>query len=208
MSIDALGKKLKFDKTNDLYASIGRNEVTVAQIVGAIDKLTDPSVKLFAPVTRPLTQKSDGNGIHVRGVGNLLTSIAPCCQPVPPDTIVGFITRGKGVTIHRADCSNMLNLRDSEQERLIDVGWGDDVSGRYHVEIYIRAIDRHGLLRDVSTTLSTLDVDVVSVNTQSDKTMQTADMRIGLHIANRGALALAIDKIRQLRNVQDVERVS
>lgn len=208
LSVDALGKKLKFGKTSDLYAAIGRNEVTVAQLVGAIDKLTDPSEKLFEPVARPSKSKSDTNGIHVRGVGNLLTAIAPCCQPVPPDTIVGFITRGKGVTIHRADCSNMLNLRESEQERLIDVGWGDDVSGRYHVEIYIRAIDRHGLLRDVSTTLSTLDVDVVSVNTLSNKTMQTADMRIGLHIANRGELALAIDKIRQLRNVQDVERVS
>ncbi|MBX2882924.1 MAG: bifunctional (p)ppGpp synthetase/guanosine-3',5'-bis(diphosphate) 3'-pyrophosphohydrolase [Granulosicoccus sp.] len=208
LSIEELGKKLKFEKTTDLYAAIGRNEVSVAQIIGAIDKLTDPSETLFEPVLRPERAPQEANGIHVRGVGNLLTSIAPCCHPVPPDTIVGFITRGKGVTIHRADCSNMLNLRESECERLIDVSWGDDVSGRYHVEIYIRAIDRHGLLRDVSTTLSTLDVDVVSVNTQSNKIMQTADMRIGLHIANRGALSVAIDKIRQLRNVQDVERVS
>lgn len=208
ISLDSMVKKLKFAKSNDLFAAIGRNEVTIAQIVGAIDKLIGPSEKLFPPIARSAKSHNKSGGIHVRGVGNLLTSIAPCCQPVPPDTIVGFITRGKGVTIHRADCSNMLNLRDGELERLIDVGWGDDVSGRYHVEIYIRAIDRHGLLRDVSTTLSTLDVDVVSMNTQSNKTMQTADMRIGLHIPNRGELAIAMDKIRQLRNVQDVERVS
>jgi len=112
------------------------------------------------------------------------------------------------VTIHRADCSNILNLREEERERLIDVDWGDDVSGRYAVEIFIKAIDRHGLLRDVSTTLSTLDIDVVSVNTLSNKEMQTADMRIGLHISDTRELTLAMDKIRQLRNVQDVERVS
>lgn len=208
ISIESIVKRLKFGKPQDLFAAIGRNEVTLAQIVGAIDKLVDPSEKLFEPVKRSAKPASKSGGIHVRGVGNLLTSVATCCQPVPPDTIVGFITRGKGVTIHRADCSNMLNLRDTEQERLIDVGWGDDVSGRYHVEIFIRAIDRHGLLRDVSTTLSTLDVDVVSMNTLSNKNMQTADMRIGLHIPNRDELAVAMDKLRQLRNVQDVERVN
>ncbi|MFK7890718.1 MAG: bifunctional (p)ppGpp synthetase/guanosine-3',5'-bis(diphosphate) 3'-pyrophosphohydrolase [Granulosicoccus sp.] len=208
LSVEEIGKKLKFGKSSDLFAAIGRNEVTAAQLVGAIDKLIDPAETLFEPVKRTAKSRRNPDDIHVRGVGNLLTSIAPCCQPVPPETIVGFITRGKGVTIHRADCSNMLNLREEESERLIDVSWGEDVGGRYHVEIFIRAIDRHGLLRDVSTTLSTMDVDVVSVHTQSDKSMQTADMRIGLHIANRDELALAMDKIRQLRNVQDVERVT
>jgi len=137
----------------------------------------------------------------------LLTHIGPCCQPVPPDSIVGFITRGKGVTIHRADCPNILNLRESEQERLIDVGWGDDSAGRYQVDIRIHAFDRQGLLRDVSTTLSALEVDVVAVNTLSDKKEQTADMKISLHISNMGELATVMDKIGQLRNVQTVERV-
>ena len=126
---------------------------------------------------------------------------------MPPDSIVGFITRSRGVTIHRADCPNILNLRESELERLIDVGWGDDKTGRYQVEIRIHAYDRHGLLRDVSTTLSTLDVDVVAVNTLSDKQEQTADMKISLHISDMGELATVMDKIRQLRNVQTVERV-
>ncbi|MFK7858683.1 MAG: bifunctional (p)ppGpp synthetase/guanosine-3',5'-bis(diphosphate) 3'-pyrophosphohydrolase [Granulosicoccus sp.] len=208
IAIDALAKRLKLDKPNDLFAAIGRNDVTVAQIAGAIDHLAEPSSKPSEVVARASRQSNRAGGVNVRGVGNLLTQIAPCCTPVPPDSIVGFITRGKGVTIHRADCSNILNLRDSEQERIIDVDWGDDVAGRYHVEIFVKAIDRHGLLRDVSTTLSTLDIDVVSVNTLSNKEMQTADMKIGLQISDTGELALAMDKIRQLRNVQDVERVS
>ena len=209
VSIDTLVKRLKFDKSNDLFAAIGRNEVTVGQIVGAIDHLSMPIVSAEEDLISKSSRREKPSGaIHVRGVGNLLTQIAVCCQPVPPDSIVGFITRGKGVTIHRADCSNILNLREAERERLIDVDWGNDVSSRYHVEIHIRAIDRHGLLRDVSTTLSTLDVDVVTVTTRSDKSQQTADMRIGLHIANASELTTVMDKIRLLRNVQDVERVS
>ena len=208
VSIDTLTRRLKFDKQNDLFAAIGRNEITVAQIVGAIDHLAEPVRRRSDAVPKPVKSDRSSGAINVRGVGNLLTQIAPCCQAVPPDSIVGFITRGKGVTIHRADCSNILNLREGERERLIDVDWGDDDTSRYHVEIHIKAFDRHGLLRDVSTALSTLDVDVVSVNTLSDQAQQLADMRIGMHISNTGELATVMDKIRQLRNVQNVERVS
>lgn len=207
ISIDTLVKRLKFEKPNELFAAIGRNEVTVPQIVGAIDRLAEP-VRRSLESIKPARRDRSSGAIHVRGVGNLLTQIAPCCQPVPPDSIVGFITRGKGVTIHRGDCSNILNLRESERERLIDVDWGDDEVSRYHVEIHVMAFDRQGLLRDVSTALSTLNVDVVSVNTLSDQTQQTADMKIGLHVSNTSELAAVMDKIRQLRNVQGVERVS
>ena len=207
ISIETLVKRLKFDKPNELFAAIGRNEVTVPQIVGAIDHLAEP-VRRPLETIKPARRDRSSGAVHVRGVGNLLTQIAPCCQPVPPDSIVGFITRGKGVTIHRGDCSNILNLREFERERLIDVDWGDDEQSRYHVEIHVMAFDRHGLLRDVSTALSTLNVDVVSVNTLSDQTQQTADMKIGMHVSNTGELAAVMDKIRQLRNVQGVERVS
>ena len=207
IAIDTLVKRLKFEKPNELFAAIGRNEVTVPQIVGAIDRLATPVRRAIENV-KPTPRDRPTGAISVRGVGNLLTQIAPCCQPVPPDTIVGFITRSKGVTIHRGDCSNILNLRESEIERLVDVEWGDDEASRYHVEIQVRAFDRHGLLRDVSTALSTLSVDVVSVNTLSDQTQQTADMKIGMHVSNTGELAAVMDKIRQLRNVQGVERVS
>ncbi len=208
LSIHTLAKRLKFDRSNDLFVAIGRNEVTIAQIVGAIDHLAQPVSRPIETANRQHKPDHSSSAVHVRGVGKLLTSIAPCCQAVPPDSIVGFITRGKGVTIHRADCSNILNLRESERERLIDVDWGDDDSSRYHVEIHITAYDRHGLLRDVSTVLSALNVDVVSVNTLSNQSSQTADMKIGLHIANTSELTTIMDKIRQLRNVQDVERVT
>lgn len=213
VSIEQLCKRLKFDKALDLYVSIGRNEITMVQVLGAIDHLTTTEpVKALVSVA-PAPRRDDGRGgeIQVRGVGNLLTNIAVCCQPVPYDSIIGFITRGKGVSIHRADCSNMLNLRDDERERLIDVDWSDTAGTSrgetYQVEVLIRAYDRTGLLRDVSTVLASLSVDVVAANTSSDKGEQTAEMSLSLEVSNMGELAIVMDRVRQLRNVREVERI-
>ncbi|MEE9321923.1 MAG: bifunctional (p)ppGpp synthetase/guanosine-3',5'-bis(diphosphate) 3'-pyrophosphohydrolase [Granulosicoccus sp.] len=211
VSIDKVVQRLKFDKPADLFAAIGRNEISMPQIVGAIDHLSAPVVDAPVLVKKPRLQAARPGEISVRGVGNLLTQVASCCQPVPHDAIVGFITRGKGVSIHRADCNNILNLRDEEQERLIEVDWGTeggiDTRSRYRVDICVRAFDRTGLLRDVSTTLATLDADVVAVNTVSDAAEQTADMKIGLMVVNMKELAVIMDRVRQLRNVQTVDRV-
>lgn len=206
VSLEKLTERLKYGKPSELYAAIGRNEVSLRQIDGAIDHLVEPVDKPLAPA-RALQPERPPDSISVRGVGNLLTQIGSCCKPVPYDGIVGFITRGKGVTIHRADCGNMMNLQEAERERLIDVDWGDDASSQYRVEIRVTAFDRHGLLRDVSATLANHDVDVVAVNTHSNAEDQSADMKISLHISNIGQLSNLMDKIRQLRNVHAVERV-
>jgi len=193
----------------DLYAAIGRNDVSLQQIVGAIDYLLEPVLPPPVPTTSPAgtpARNEGGDAVRVRGVGNLLTHIAGCCQPVPYDAIVGFITRGKGVTIHRGDCGNMLNLPDAERARLIDVSWGEERGTRYHVGIRIHAFDRQGLLRDVSTLLASQDVDVVSVNTRSDPVEQMAEMTIGLHVDDVSRLTTVMDRLSQLRNVQAVER--
>jgi GTP pyrophosphokinase len=147
--------------------------------------------------------------VRVRGVGNLLTTVANCCQPVPWDDIVGFITRGKGVTIHRADCANMINLGEAEMARLIEVDWGTDQAQQnrhYSVKILIQAYDRQGLLRDVSTVLANQNIDVLAINTLSDTEEQTADMHLTVQVANMGELTTLMDRVRQLRNVSAVER--
>ena len=207
VSVDAIAQRLGFDKPADLYVSLGRNDVTIPQVAGAVDQLAVPIEKMPEVVSRKLRTPSKEGSVQVRGVGNLLTTIASCCQAVPHDSIVGFITRGSGVTVHREDCSNILNLRESERERLIDVSWGDDTHGQYRVEILILAFDRQGLLRDISTTLSNHDVDVVAVNTRSHDTDQTAEMRITLHVSSIAVLTGLMAGVRQLRNVQSVERV-
>jgi len=207
VSIDAIAERLGFKKPADLFASIGRNDVTIPQIVGAIDHLATPVDKMPEAIPRRMRKPTAKGGVQIRGVGNLLNSMATCCQPVPYDAIVGFITRGKGVTVHREDCSNILNLRESERERLIDVQWGEDTRGKYRVEIRVHAFDRQGLLRDVSTTLANFDVDVVGVASSSNEAEQTADMRLTLHVSSIADLTALMAKVRQLRNVQSVERV-
>jgi len=211
VAIDTLVRRLKFDRPDALFAAIGRNEITLSQIAGAIDHIAEPVARL--PVIRPipLQQKPRHGdaGIRVRGVGNLLTNLANCCQPVPWDDITGFITRGKGVSIHRADCVNMLNLPEAERTRLIDVDWGSEPEERtrYQVQVRIEAYDRQGLLRDVSTTLANLGIDVVAVNTLSDPAEQTAELRLSVQIGDMAELARLMDRVRQLRNVSTVERV-
>ena len=205
--IDKLAQRLKFDKNEELYTAIGRTDISLAQIAGAIDHLVEPvdSLKLATPKIPGSIRSSDS--ISVRGVGNLLTQIASCCGPVPYDGIVGFITRGKGISIHRADCNNMLNLPESERERLIDVDWGDDMRGQYRVEMRVLAFDRVGLLRDVSTTLANQKVDVVAVNTHTNPDDQTAELRISLLISTMSELTNLMENVRQLRNVQSVDRI-
>ena len=196
---------MKIDKPVDLYACVGRNEITSAQIAGAIDHLSEPTERLI--VNEKRAQKPVKGSVSVRGVGNLLTQMAVCCKPVPHDAIVGFITRGKGVSIHRADCNHILNLREEERERLIDVEWGSDTTGEYRVEIQVDAFNRVGLIRDVSAAVANFRVNVVAMQTLMNPDEQQATMKIGLQISTMADLTPLMDKLRQLRNVHSVERV-
>jgi len=162
LSRESVAQGLKFDKVVDLHVALGRADVTAAQVAAVLSTLGTPQLKSSRPRRPPRSEKVGSSSINVRGVGSLLTTIANCCQPVPYDGIVGFITRGKGVTIHRGDCSNILNLRDEEQERLVEVEWGDEADGAYLVEVHIVAFDRQGLLRDVSTVMADQNIDVVA----------------------------------------------
>jgi len=206
VSIEKISKRLKFDKQADLFAALGRNEVTISQVVGAIDRLNEPEKKLLniEGSQNRLSRRPDS--ISVRGVGNLLTNIATCCQPVPHDNIVGFITRSKGVSIHRSSCTNMLNLPDDERQRLIEVEWGGDSADQYPVDILIVAYDRVGILRDVSTVIANNKAVVIAVNTLSNQDDHTAEMKLSVLVSNMQELNNLLEKLRQLRNVSSVER--
>lgn len=206
--IDRIAQVLKFDKPADLYVALARNELTSSQLSATINQLDAPVE--HRPVTLPDRRKKHrprDDQINIVGVGNLMTQIANCCKPVPYDRIVGYITQGRGVSVHRADCSNMLNIDESRQHRLIEVEWGDQQDADYQVEIRVRAVDRQGLLRDVSTVLANQQVNVVAMHTESDVEHQTADLRISLLVDSLQTLNSVTDKIRQLRNVQTVWRL-
>ncbi len=207
IAIETVSQTMGFDKSADLFVALGRAEVNAAQIAGALSRLGKATLKVKQRTHRAKQSHSRSDSISVRGVGNLMTQVANCCQPVPYDSIVGFITRGKGVSIHRSDCSNILSLRDEEQERLIEVEWGDETDADYQVEVKLLAYDRQGLLRDVSTVMADQKLDVVAVNTLSNPEDQTAEMQIKVAVNTVEQLSALMDQLRQLRNVLSVSRV-
>ena len=208
---ERIATQLHLDSVDKLYISLGRNDVSLPQLIGAISALEEKSGRKPRTLNRRSQTKTASPGpaasdIQVSGVGSLLTQIASCCKPVPYDSIVGFITRGKGVSIHRADCKNILNLPTADQVRLIDVDWGGESSQVYSVDIGILAFDRQGLLRDVTAVLSNEKISLTSVNTKSDPVEQTARMNLTLEVDNLKQLARVMEKLRQLHNILEVER--
>jgi len=195
--------------SDDFFASIGRGDITPGQLANALHEVfldKNESIPLTATKKKTSRKTHSGDEVRIRGVANLLTTISNCCKPVPGDQIVGFITRGKGVAVHRRDCANIINLEENKRERLIEADWGENLDKTYLVSIHVEAFDRQGLLSDVSKVLTDEKVDVVGVNTLSNKDEQTADMTITAEICDLNQLGRVMDKIKQLQNVVSVSR--
>lgn len=144
--------------------------------------------------------------MRIEGVGNLLTHMAQCCHPVPNDPIVGYITRGRGVTVHRRDCANILRLQNDERERIIEVDWGGQDEATYPVDISILAYDRSGLLRDITSVLASEKINVIGVNTHTDKKDHAAHMLLTVEIEDLTELSRVLSRIGQLPNVIEARR--
>lgn len=202
----------KLESIEDFYINLGRGDISLAQMSAMIHELEEKQRHKDADLlpSKPAHKavKKTSSSVNVLGVGNLLTTIANCCMPVPHDDIVGFITKDRGVSVHRIDCKNILHLKDKDQARLVEVEWGDSDIHNYPVNLMIKANDRHGLLTDISRTLSDDKVNVVAVNTVSNKKDQSARMSVTIEIRDLQQLSRIMDKISQLRNVIDVTRGS
>jgi len=199
----------EYSIADDFFAAIGRGDITAGQLANAMHEAyldKQESIPLVAKAEKSSKKTLGGDEVRIRGVANLLTTISNCCKPVPGDQIVGFITRGKGVAVHRKDCANIINLEDKKRDRLIEADWGDALRETYAVSIRVEAFDRQGLLRDVSKVLSDEKVDVIGVNTLSNKDEQTADMMINVEIGDLNQLGRVMDKIKQLNNIISVSR--
>ena len=170
LKLDALAAKAGFDKAEDFFAAFARDEINTKQVQTAIQALAAPLAPApAAPEPEVQMRKSraagSGGGILVVGVDRLLTGLARCCKPAPPDPIAGFVTRGKGVTIHRASCANVTRMRATQPERLITADWGAPRDEVFPVDIVVEAMDRQGLLRDISEVLSREKINVTAANT-------------------------------------------
>lgn len=207
LSHSILAEKCGAEKGDAFYIAVGRNDIGHNKLLAAINALHMPEQRLAEQRPRVHSKTKSADDIQVSGVGSLLTQMAKCCTPVPYDSIVGFITRGKGVTVHRSDCSNILNLRLHEQLRLVEVDWGSETHGDYSVNLEVVAYDRQGLLRDLTVVAANEGVNVSEMNTKTDETDLTATMRLTVSVNSIEQLVAVMDKLRGLRNVISVERV-
>ena len=179
-----------------------RKEVTDQQIIEAVQNNRDNSPVKIA--------KSKG-GITVRGIDDVAVRFAKCCSPIPGDEIVGFVTRGRGVTVHRTDCINIVNLPEEERVRLIDAEWQKDATegqkGLYLAEILIYGNNRIGLLVDITKIFTERKIDVLSVNTRTNR-QGLATIAMSFEVSDKSVLNYLIEKIRQVDSVVDVERTT
>jgi GTP pyrophosphokinase len=171
INLEQLAHQLGFAHADDLYVAVSKEDFSLRHI----DAVFQPAPQAHTDAIQTLlssdkgtAQKSEtGSGILVEGVGSLLTQLARCCRPVPPDLVGGFVTRGRGVSVHRMDCPSFQQLQRRQPERVIEVTWGEHAQARYPVDLVVRAHDREALLRDMSEVFARLRLNVVGVNTQS-----------------------------------------
>jgi (p)ppGpp synthase/HD superfamily hydrolase len=151
--------------------------------------------------------KPVGDNITIQGESNLLHSIARCCQPIPGEPIEGYITQGRGISVHRKACEQLADLREANPERLVEASWGDSNSSGYSLTLRLEALDRSGLLKDVSTLLSNEKVNVLGVNSMTNVKTQTAIIDLDLEIHTSNNIAKIQNKIKQLKDVLQVRRL-
>ena len=193
---------------DEFLAMVGIGEIKPTKVVNAAQRMTAPLQPRedSEPVLHKARARASSADIQVHGIGDLLTKFARCCKPLPGDPIVGYITQGQGVSIHRSDCHNVLHTIAEHPERFVEVDWGAGSDGTYSVDIAIEAFDRQGLLRDITTLLSNADINVTAVNTQSFRNTHTATMVISAEVANIDTLSKVLARIGQLPNVTNVRR--
>ncbi|MBO9490085.1 GTP diphosphokinase [Endozoicomonas sp. G2_1] len=208
----AAAKRFNVGQVADLYAAIGSGNARLQQVLNFLQQQDDkhkPPVEL-APeeIIKPTNnqQKVDKNGITVSGVGNLLTHVAQCCQPVPGDNILGFITQGRGISVHRQDCEQLGHLLSQQPEREIEVQWGEQNQQKYQLSILIIANDRQGLLRDVSSIIANDRISILGLETKTDS-QQVTRMSIKLELVHLDTLAKLTNKLLQLDDVIEVKRL-
>lgn len=220
--MNAIMKKYGFKDWDSVYAAVGHGGLKEGQIINKMQELYDKAHKkaltdeeVLASVTEGNYQKKaqakSGSGIVVKGIHDVAVRFSKCCSPVPGDEIVGFVTRGRGVSIHRTDCVNVINMPELERVRLIDAEWQqstEEITGeKYFAEIRIFANNRSGLIADISRALTEKNVDILSMNTRTNK-QGLATLSTSFEIGSREELNRIIDKLRGVESIIDIERTT
>lgn len=195
--------RLQLGSEEDLYAALGNGDLTLLQVVHALGGPPAPAPAPAPPQGQPPSPSA--RGLRVRGVDNVLMTLARCCTPLPGEDVVGYITRGRGITIHRRDCRNLDYLRQ-HGERLLEVEWEPSADGTYPVDIQVEALDRVGLLKDVLSAVADTRTNVLSVNAHVRKD-KVGVIHLTVDIRNVGQLTAVLQRIGKVPDVYRVERL-
>ncbi|MEO6824489.1 MAG: TGS domain-containing protein [Nitrosospira sp.] len=210
LGLDKLAGQFKFAKLDPFLVAVARGDINSRQLGAVLSGETAPIVPIGTAgvdsgllATRKSSPPSNG-GILIVGVDKLLTSLAKCCKPAPPDPIIGFVTRGRGITIHRRNCAGLSRLSEESAKRLIAADWDGSKDATYPVDIEIDALDRGGLLRDISNILSREKINVTATHTRSRDV--TATMRFTLKITSLEQLYRVLVLIQNVSGVISASR--
>jgi len=206
-NIDELAKQFNLKTGDDFLAALGRGDIRLTQLIHRIAPVVKAETEIPA-LSKSTTIHLPGSGdVNVAGVGNLLTHYASCCHPVPGDPIIGYITIGHGISIHRQDCSNIHHLEEAYHERLLPVSWGEHATKVYPVTVNITASDRSELIHDITQLFSAERIRLNSMNTHSDHDKNTIYLKLTLQVSSLSDLSKILDKIKLVNGVLDVHRV-
>ena len=211
LTIDSMPKVLARFNVNSLeeiLAGIGGGEIKVTQVVHYVQsqsgKIQQPEIDPRL-ISKPMSAQPKSH-VVVQGVGNLLTHMAGCCQPLPGDAIVGYITQGRGIAVHRDDCDQFKTLQEAHRERVVEATWGDKYASGYEVTIRIVAHDRNGLLRDITSILANEKANVLRMSSNSDISQQTATIIMTMELYNLDSLNKLLTKVSQIDDVIEAKR--
>ena len=204
VELDTLPQKFQHKTLDDFLVALALGEVTAGQVARTLHEAHAPPP---APVSAPpRAPKRDKDAVVIEGVGNLLTTLARCCQPLPGDAIVGYITRGRGVSIHRADCASFARLRARDASRAIEVEWGGAKSQAYEVDVLVRGYDRKWLHKDVTNVIAGANVHLIAVDSRVDSASGLATMNFAVRVADFEQLSMLLGRLSGVANVIEARR--
>ncbi len=206
VDLDTLPQKFHLQTFDELLVVLALGDVTAGQIARVLHEAHAPSA--MQPAQVPRAPKRDKDAVVIEGVGNLLTTLARCCQPLPGDAISGYITRGRGVSIHRADCTSFARLRARDPGRAIEVEWGGARAQAYEVNLLVRGYDRKWLHKDVTSVIAAANVHLLAVNTRVDSASSLATMNFAVRVADFEQLSTLLGKLSGVPNVIEARRLA
>ncbi|MDV5171508.1 GTP diphosphokinase [Photobacterium rosenbergii] len=211
-------KRFNVNSADELFAGIGSGDLRINQVINHINALVNKPTaeeedqqlleKLTEASSKPATtKKPQRDAVVVEGVDNLMTHLARCCQPIPGDDIQGFVTQGRGISVHRSDCEQLEELRHVAPERIIDTVWGGGFVGNYHITVRVTAAERNGLLKELTNTLANEKVKVAGMKSRVDFKKQMSIMDFDIELTDLEVLSRVLKRIEQVRDVAEAKRL-